>query len=80
MSCGIPCVVTDVGDSGLIVDEIGTVVPPRNPEALAAGWGAMAERIRQNPELRFAVRERIISQFSLSALIGNTSEALLGAL
>jgi len=80
MSCGIPCVVTDVGDSRLIVDEIGIVVPPRNPEALAAGWGAMAERIRQNPELRFAVRERIISQFSLSALIGNTSEALLGAL
>jgi hypothetical protein len=38
----------------------------------------VAERIKQNPELRFVVRERITSQFSLSALIGKTSEALLG--
>jgi glycosyltransferase involved in cell wall biosynthesis len=37
MSCGIPVVATDVGDSRLIVGNTGFVVPPRNPEALAQG-------------------------------------------
>jgi glycosyltransferase involved in cell wall biosynthesis len=80
MACGIPCVVTDVGDSQLIVGETGIVVPPKNPVALAAGWGAMVERIGQNPELSLAVRQRVELRFSLSALISKTSEALLGLL
>ena len=38
MACEVPCVVTDVGDSGRIVGECGRVVPPKNPRALAQGW------------------------------------------
>src|SRR6185503_9929721 len=34
MSCGVPCVVTDIGDSALIVGQTGRVVPAQNPEAL----------------------------------------------
>jgi glycosyltransferase involved in cell wall biosynthesis len=80
MACGVPCVVTDVGDSALVVGDTGVVVPPRNPERLAAGLAALADRMKQNPALGTAARERIESRLSMSALIGNTSEALLALL
>jgi len=80
MACGVPCVVTDVGDSKLIVGETGVVVPPKNPEALSAGLAVMAERLSENPQLRHTVRERIESQLSLAALVRTTSKNLLGLL
>lgn len=77
MACGVPCVATDVGDSRLIVGNTGIVVPPRNPEALAAGWADAARRMIEDPRLGFAARERVESQLGLSSLISRTSAALL---
>jgi glycosyltransferase involved in cell wall biosynthesis len=37
MSCGVPCVATDCGDSREIIGATGRVVPPRDPAALADG-------------------------------------------
>lgn len=80
MACGVPCVVTNVGDSPLIVGETGIVVPPRNPDALAAGWAEMARLISEESRLSEVVRRRIASQLSMSTLVDNTSIALLNLL
>jgi glycosyltransferase involved in cell wall biosynthesis len=69
MACGVPCVVTDVGDSAIIVGDTGRVVQPKDPAALAGAWG---ELIRMTPEARAglgaASRNRIMENFSLPVI------------
>ena len=69
MSCGVPCVVTDVGDSARIVDDTGKVVPPRSPQAFAR---ALIELVDSGSEARSvlgrAARKRIVQNFSLDAI------------
>lgn len=71
MSCGVPCVVTDVGDSGWIVGNTGTVVPSKNPELLANAWKELIDLSAEGREnLGKAARARIIEDFSLSSVVG----------
>ena len=76
LACGVPCVVTDVGDCAALVGDAGTVVPPRDAIALAEGiigmlrWPAQAW---QNAGERG--RERIVREYSL-ARIGELYGAL----
>jgi glycosyltransferase involved in cell wall biosynthesis len=67
MACGVPCVVTDVGDSASIVGKTGVVVPPQDPEALAAAWlrvldmdaeehRTLGERARRRVEERYSLK------------------------
>jgi glycosyltransferase involved in cell wall biosynthesis len=69
MACGVPCVVSDVGDSAKVTGDTGFVVPPRNPSALAAAWERM---ISLGPagrrELGKRARKRIEGQFSIEAV------------
>ncbi|MBD2538442.1 glycosyltransferase [Coleofasciculus sp. FACHB-SPT36] len=74
MACGIPCVVTDVGDSAWIVGDTGVVVGKQNPEALALGWVACLER--EKSVLGLNVRSRIVEHFSVKQLVEQTEEAL----
>jgi Glycosyl transferases group 1 len=70
MSAGIPCVVTDVGDSGWMVADTGRVVPPKDPEALANAW---QELIDLDADDRAALgnlaRSRVIECFSLDSVV-----------
>lgn len=77
MACERTCVVTDVGDSALIVGETGRVVPARNPEALARTWmeiSALAGEERAAIGKR--ARKRIVQQFGIEALVTRTIAAL----
>lgn len=66
MACGVPAVVTDVGDSRWLVGDTGRTVPPRDPEALAAGWAellALDEPARR--DLGRRARERVEREFDI---------------
>jgi len=70
MSCGIPCVVTDVGDSASVVGNCGRVVRPAASEQLATAIGDLldltpAERFR----LGSLARQRIIDNFSIEKVV-----------
>lgn len=66
MACEIPCVVTDVGDSAIIVGNTGRVVPARDPVSFAF---ACRELILMGnagrKELGKKARERIIDNYML---------------
>lgn len=76
MSCGVPCVVTNVGDSALIVGDSGIVVPPQNPWALAEAWHKLIEiEHKARRQLGKIARKRIEEKFSLSEIV-NRYESL----
>jgi glycosyltransferase involved in cell wall biosynthesis len=70
MACGIPCVVTDVGDSKYLVSDTGMVVPKQNPQALFEG---IKKLIDAGPEYRAmlgnAARKRITENFSMEKCV-----------
>ena len=79
MACGVPCVVTDVGDSSYIVGDTGVVVPPESPERLAEGIKIMLSRLDDRIQKELIAQEcskRIASEFSVERLVQNTFFAL----
>jgi glycosyltransferase involved in cell wall biosynthesis len=74
MACGVPCVVTDCGDSSQIVGDTGAVVPCGDPDALAA---ALIEMIRLGHDGRVnlgqAARQRIVDSFGVDTMVARTA-------
>lgn len=78
MACGVPCVVTDVGDSARIVGDTGWVVPPRSPDALAK---AIEDVLSLHPDERrnlgLLARKRILENYSAEKMVASTETVLL---
>lgn len=77
MACGVPCVVTDVGDSARIVGDKDAVVAPGDGLALSA---AIRRLIDLTPDERRALgntcRKRIESEFGMDRLVQRTEQTL----
>jgi len=68
MACGVPCVVTDVGDAPAIVDDTGEVVPPRDPVALGDAWARLAALgAGARRALGQRARARVIQHYAIDA-------------
>jgi glycosyltransferase involved in cell wall biosynthesis len=70
MSCAVPCVVTDVGDSLWLVGDAGRAVRPQDPQALAAAWKSVIELGPEGRnDLGAAARARVMCRFSLASVV-----------
>lgn len=77
MACGVPCVVTDVGDAADIVGGTGVVAAPGNHTAIAAGWDALLRRLdKEGDALKKTARSRIVENFSAGTLVDKTLHVL----
>lgn len=73
MSCGVPCVVTNVGDTSLIVGDTGITVPPSDSTALANGMLEMISQLNTNGRTWIAekCRTRIRDNFSIEKMVSS---------
>jgi glycosyltransferase involved in cell wall biosynthesis len=75
MACGVPCVVTDVGDSGYLVGDTGRVVPRLSAHALCAAWKDLLElSVREREQLGQQARQRIAACFSIETVARSYEE------
>ena len=74
MSCGVPCVATDVGDSRRIVGECGIVVQPRDAGRLADGILSLL-RLDQDKRNRLGQcgRKAVVEKYAIPTVVGQYS-------
>jgi glycosyltransferase involved in cell wall biosynthesis len=78
MACAVPCVVTDVGDSAIIVGDTGSVVPPRDPTRLAEmADNLLQQSVEQREEIGALARQRVTDEYSLTTIASTYSDFYL---
>lgn len=72
MSCGVPCVATNVGDTAALIGDTGIIVPAENSERLAAGILSIIQLTDgERQSLGQRARARILQHFPLEAACRN---------
>lgn len=78
MACGVPCVVTDVGDAAEITAGFTKVVQPNDPDGLADAWREAVQHVRNNGQT-FAgnISDSISDRFSIAEIAQRTADQFL---
>jgi glycosyltransferase involved in cell wall biosynthesis len=77
MACGVPCVVTDVGDSAWLLGQPAFSVAARDPVAMADRIRAILDSDPASVErLRAEMRGRVAASFSVATLIDRTEQVM----
>jgi polysaccharide biosynthesis protein PelF len=74
MTCGRPCVATDVGGVSEAVADAGLIVPPRSPEDLARACLTLLRDADLRRRLGSAARERALEYFTVDRAISAFDE------
>jgi len=74
MSCSLPCIVTDVGDSRYIVKNTGEIVKPNDVQDLTKGFKKLLNSDYQ--DLGIKANERIVNNFSVDKMVQNTKQVV----
>jgi len=70
MACGVPCVVTDVGDCKKIVKGVGLVVPPKNSNELSKAMLKLINMSKQERKsLGLKAREKIKKNYDIKNIV-----------
>jgi glycosyltransferase involved in cell wall biosynthesis len=76
MACGVPCVVTDVGDSPVVVGDAGWVCPRGDPTALGEAMASALSSPTALADMASRARRRVSTEFSEAARDETTAEHL----
>lgn len=69
MACGLPCIVTDAGDSAILVGEEGFVIPRGDPSAVADAIVGLAKRDEaERSRIGLQLRQRIIHNYGIESV------------
>ncbi|MBT3702580.1 MAG: glycosyltransferase, partial [Alphaproteobacteria bacterium] len=70
MSCEVPCLGTDVGDTAKVIGDTGIVTPIGDVNAIVDGWLAMLSETPDEQSVRHKrCQQRIVDIFSLETMI-----------
>ncbi len=70
MAAGVPCVATAIGDCRPLLEGVGEVVAPQDPEALAGALGVLLRLSGAERRARgLSGRERILRDYALAAIV-----------
>jgi len=75
MSCKLPCVVTNVGDSKIIVEKCGEIVLANSVDELYKAIESLIQKDLKN--LGECSRKRIVENFSIETMVKKTEDEIL---
>lgn len=79
MACGVPCVVTDVGDAAALVGESGLVVPVGDAAAIARAWSTLRADHASRHHRGAAALDRIRARYTAQVEAESYTDVWRGA-